>query len=89
MIKSIHIDYRGPRSKYERGYFGLTTSDKTSADVFLNVNKHKKSDDLVNTFFHEMAHVFFAFHGKKRQMTAAEEERLAQQVGRICAGVLR
>lgn len=89
MTKFIHIDYRAPRTKDEKGLFGQVFAEKDKADIYMNVNKNRNSKDLVDTFFHEMAHVFFAFHGKTKQMTEAEEEKLAQQIGRICAGVLR
>ncbi len=89
MIKSIHLDYRAPRSKSEKGFYALTDVERNTAHVFVNVYKNRNSQDLTDTFFHEMAHIFFAFHGKKKQMTDAKEEKLAQQLGRVCAGVLR
>lgn len=89
MTKFIHIDYRNPRSKTESVFYGQSNVDSKAADVFINVKKNRNGNDLADTFFHEMAHVFFAFHGKTGQMTSAKEERLAQQLGRVCAGILR
>ena len=89
MIKYVHIDYRTPRTSEERSVYAFTEGDKHAATVFINVNKNRKSEDVIDTFFHEMAHVFFAFHKKNRKMSCAAEEKLAQQVGRICAGVLK
>lgn len=89
MIKYIHIDYRTPKNKEEGKFYGVTESERNSAGIFINVNKNRTSQDLADTFFHEMAHVFFAFHGKKKQMSIRTEERLAQQLGRICAGLLK
>ncbi len=87
--KFIHIDYRVGRSKEEKSVYALSHVDVNTAEVFINVHKNRNSQDLADTFFHEMAHVFFAFHGKDKQMTDTEEEELALQVGRICAGVLK
>lgn len=89
ITKNIHIEFRAPRNKSEKSYFGLTWSNNEKADVFINLRKNKKSSDMVDTFFHEMAHVFFAFHKTNRKMTEAEEEKLAKQLGRVCLGVIR
>lgn len=89
MIKFIHFDYRFPRNKNENKYYALSEVTRDTANVFMNVSKHKNGKDLIDTFFHEMAHVFFAFHGKTKQMSSVTEERLARQIGRVCAGVLK
>lgn len=89
MNKYIHIDYRHPRTKEERECFAITFAEPHSAEIFLNVKKHSKGHVLVDTFFHEMVHVFLEFHGKAKQMSAAKEENLAKEVGRICAEALQ
>jgi hypothetical protein len=89
MIKYVHIDYRSPRNREEKRFFALTNVKRDTADVFVNVRKNRKGEDLADTFFHEMAHVFCAFHGKAKQMSSATEERLARQIGRVCAGILQ
>lgn len=89
MTKFIHIDYRRPRTKEEKGLFALSYVDTNTTDMFINVNKNRKGITLADTFFHEMAHVFFAFHGKDKQMTAAQEEELATHVGQLCAEALK
>lgn len=89
MIKYIHIDYRRPRTKAEKRLFALSNVDTNSTDMFINTNKHRRGANLIDTFFHEMAHVFLAFHGKDKQMTDAKEEELATHVGRICAEALK
>jgi len=83
------IDYRKPRTKAEKSYFALSNVDTNTTDMFINTNKHRGGRNLADTFFHEMAHVFMAFHGKEGQMTAAKEEELATHVGRICAEALK
>jgi hypothetical protein len=89
MIKSIVLNYHKAHTKEEKVVFGQTRADKNIAEVYINIANNRKSEDVVDTFFHEMAHVFFAFHNKKKKMSAATEERLAQQLGRISAEILR
>lgn len=89
MIKYIHLDYRKPRTKEESTLYGLSNVDLNTADIFINVNKHRKGQNLVDTFFHEMAHVFIEFHGKKNQMNEHKEEELAMAIGKACAEVLK
>lgn len=88
MIKYIHIDYRKPRTKSEKRYFALSNVDVNAADVFINTRKNKKMKDLVDTFFHEMAHVFIAFHAKDGQMTEQQEEMLCEALANKCSEVL-
>lgn len=89
MIKYIHLDYRKPHTKEEGKLFGLSNVDINTAHIFINTNMHRKGRNLADTFFHEMAHVFIEFHGKKGQMSAATEEELATLIGRKCAEVLK
>lgn len=89
MNKNIRIEYRASRTKEEKALFGLTVAEDNEATIFLNVRKNRKSRELIDTFFHEMAHVFFAFHSNGKQMNNVTEERLARQIGRVCAGVLQ
>lgn len=89
MNKYIHIDYRHPRTKAERECFAITFAERDSAEIFLNVKKNEKSEVLVDTFFHEMVHVFLEFHGKAKQMSAIKEELLAKQIGQLCAEALK
>lgn len=89
MIKYIHLDYRKPRTKAEKTYFALSNVDTHTTDIFINTNKNRLGKDLIDTFFHEMAHVFVAFHGKEKQMSAAKEEKLCREIGRRCAEVLK
>jgi len=89
MIKYIHIDYRKPRTKEEKSVYAISHVETNTANMFINVDMHRKSKNLSDTFFHEMAHVFLAFHGKDGQMTDAKEEKLAKEVERICAEALK
>ena len=89
MIKYIHLDYRTPRSQKERDSFAVSEVDDRTANVFVNRHMHRKGNNLIDTFFHEMTHVFLAFHGKDDQMSSAKEEKLAKEIGRLCARVLK
>jgi hypothetical protein len=89
VIKYIHIDYRRPVTKDEKTCFAQTYTKTDTATIFINVCKHRKGKVLIDTFFHEMAHVFLAFHGKDKQMSAAKEEKLAKEIGRKCAEILK
>lgn len=89
MIKTVHLDYRRPRTKGEKDMFGLSMVDAQSANVFINTNKHRNGQNLIDTFFHEMVHVFLAFHGKDKQMSDATEEKLAKAIGVACAEILK
>jgi len=88
ITKNIHIEYRAPRTIEEKGLYGQTFSNNEKADIFINLSKNRTRMDTIDTFFHEIAHVFFAFYKSKVKVTAAEEERLAQQIGHVCAGVI-
>lgn len=85
VAKAIYLEWRKPESKIEKQVYGLTTTDANVARVFFNTEL--KTNELSNTFFHEMAHVFFAFH--KHTVLKEDQERLAQKIGTICKEVLR
>lgn len=89
MIKSIHLDYRRARTKEEKRSCGISNVETHTANVFINADLHRRGRNLVDTFFHEMVHVFLEFHGKAGQMSNSKEERLAKKVGRLCAEALK
>lgn len=86
--KNIHLEFRNPRNKKEAEYFGITYSEPTHADIFINTRKNRNGSDLIDTFFHELTHVFLHFF-KHTKISAQREEQLARQVGRVCLGVLK
>lgn len=89
MIKYIHIDYRKPRTQVENECWAITDVKNDTACMFVNINKNRTSKALSDTFFHEMAHVFMAFHGKEGQISEKAEETLAMKIGQICAEALK
>ena len=86
--KAIYIEWRFPKNKKERDLCGLTEyENKFIAKVFINTQAGRKH--LTDTFFHEMAHVFFAFHRRRGKMHSKREEALASQIGKTCAYLLK
>ena len=83
--KAIFISWHKPKGREERAHFGITDTDKRIATIYIDITQSPA--EMVDTFFHEMAHVFFAFHN--HNVPSSREETLAQKVGRICAEVLR
>ena len=87
-VKSIVIEWRNPRTKEEKELWGETFVYHDIATVFINLKKNRKSKEAVDTFFHEIAHVFFGFHTKNKKMSDAKEEELAMQVGKLVSGLI-
>lgn len=87
--KAIVIEWRNPRSKSEAECWGETLFENGIAKVFINLKKNRNSSEAVDTFFHEMAHVFLGFHTKNKAMSVQKEEYLATKVGNIVADLLR
>lgn len=86
--KAVYIEWRHPKTKQEKELFGLTEYDsKYVAKVFINTQGGM--EHLPDTFFHEMAHVFFAFHRRRGKLHSKREEALAKQIGQTCAYLLK
>ena len=85
VAKSVYLEWRRPETQMERDCYGVTTTDNNVAKVFFNTSV--KGQRLANTFFHEMAHVFFAFH--RHKVPDCVQEKLAQKIGTICEELLR
>lgn len=80
MIKTITLDIRNPRTAAEKKLDGETTGDLSSSVVFIN-----RRADNVSTFFHEMAHVFCNFSG--RRLSPDDETRFAWNIGQLAAAL--
>ena len=85
--KVILIEWRNPKSKYEQDKYGWTEVEGDIAKVF--IKKKQPSQELVDTFFHEMTHVFLGFHKKSKRMSDKQEEYLATKVGKVVASLLQ
>lgn len=86
--KAVYIEWRYPKTKAEKKLYGLTEYDnKFVAKVFINTQAGRRH--LIDTFFHEMTHVFLAMHRRRGKMHSKREEALAQQIGQTCAYLLK
>jgi hypothetical protein len=86
--KAIFMEWRNPRTRHERKLYGLTEyTNSAIAKVFINTQGGE--GHLVDTFFHEMVHVFFAFHRQRGKVNLKREEALASQIGKTCAYLLK
>jgi hypothetical protein len=86
--KAVFMEWRNPRTKQERKLYGLTEyENRHVAKVFINTRND--GGEIVDTFFHEMAHVFFAFHRRRGKVNLKREEALASQIGKTCAYLLK
>ena len=72
----ILVEFRKPKTKEERGLYGLcVTENKSVSRVF--INSQKEPNSRIDTFFHEMAHAFMHWRGRKSKRS----ERIASYVG--------
>jgi len=81
------IEWRKSNSKYEKSRYGTTEVEGNIAKVF--IDSTQSPEESVDTFFHEMAHVFFGFHTKNKKMSDQQEEYLAAKIGHIAAALLK
>lgn len=87
MNRAIIIEIRKP-GKGEETLYGRTYIDPAIAKIFINGRMNHKYRDLVNTFFHEMAHVWFGlFHDKP--IDKRLEEDICWRLGDVCEAILR
>lgn len=77
---SILIEYRGAtKGESKEALYGCTTTIGDVTKIYIRQNQNKK--EMVNTFFHEVAHAFNHFHGFNGDKK--EDERISRLVGDI------
>lgn len=83
LYRMVAVDYRAPVNKEETKLCGQTVVGEAGevAKVFIN-NRRKRTNEALNTFFHEMTHVYLAMFAGRR-LDAGSEETLANQVGNV------
>lgn len=82
---TILIELRDARDAHEAKQMGhCFTEDKLVSRIFLN--KKQSKDELVDTFFHEVAHAYMHWRGHK---SSARRERKALAVGKVAAKALK
>ena len=75
----IIVETRRSKHREERNTYGRTETQNGITKVF--INSRQGQHELINTFFHEIAHAFnhiYGFNG-----TPKEEENIARLVGNI------
>lgn len=84
IAKSIFIEWREP-TKEEKHCLGRTYLNNSHvAKIFVN---NKQSDyECAKTFWHELVHVFYAFHNKK--ITKKNEEGVCRLLEDIIMATL-
>lgn len=84
-VKTIIIELRKPATKTERGTYGMTYDHGAVARVFIDDRKNK-GREFVDTFFHEMVHVFANFMSPNGKLPS--EEKKCQLVGKAVKKIL-
>lgn len=87
---SIIVEYRSPKTSIEKTVYGTTRCNisKKKAKIFINFDKNETGHHFTNTWFHEMAHVFFEQYYSNIRLNDKQQEQLAYQIGNVAAGVL-
>lgn len=79
----IVVEFRKPNNKEEAELYGeCVTENKSVSRVF--INSEREPESRIDTFFHEMAHAFMHWRGKKG---GPASEKLAREVGRAAHSV--
>lgn len=78
--KVIIVETREAANKHEQHLYGLTETD--GGDVTkIFINSRQSQGEMIDTFFHELVHAYFQWHGTS--LNAKQEEKLARLVGNI------
>ncbi len=80
----ILIEKRKPRTKEETGVYGQTLHDRDFSKVFINCTKDRW--DNVDTFFHELTHVYLTWMGYR---PGKLEETICDQVAEAATKALK
>lgn len=84
-VKTIVIELRKPANKTEKGTFGMTYDHGPIARIFIDSRKNK-GREFVDTFFHEMVHVFTNFTSPTGKI--ADEEKKCRLVGQAAKKII-
>ena len=89
LTRSVFIELREPQTKREKNLYGSTALQEGSdiAKVFIN-NQKRRNGESLNTFFHELTHVWFAQFSSEKYDEAAIE-RLACLVGNTVEAIVK
>lgn len=83
----VNIEWRNPSSKLEKKCYGVTQAKNSNViDVFLR--ERMPSRQSVDTFFHEMTHVFFRCYDRHKKLPKGFEEYAADLIGKVAAHIV-
>jgi hypothetical protein len=87
---NIRIEYRKPRDRAEAKIFGRTSIQPQGniATVFINSAKSGRNGEALNTFFHELTHVWNDMMGAQK-MGRKDDEHSASMVGDTVEALLK
>lgn len=79
---NIQVEYRPPQTKHEKKVFGHTQFRKNGdiAHIFINSQRSKRDGEALNTFFHELTHVWNEMLGAAK-VSQRDNEHSAALVG--------
>lgn len=87
MRKVIILDVSKPHNKDQKPLWGQTAFDNDGLNTVW-IREGQEGKQLVDTFFHEMTHVFLGIVKQKARITSAQEEQLCRMIGQIAASIL-
>jgi hypothetical protein len=78
---TIIVEYRPPNARERRlKLYGEAVTIDSTTRVFIRKGQSRK--EMINTFFHELAHAFNHFHGFRTGQDG-QEEKLCRLVGDV------
>lgn len=87
--KAIWIEWRKPLTAIEKKQYGSTSyQNANTVRIFINEKLTKSSEQLVRTYWHEMAHTFLHFH-RRGKINTKREEALCYRVEGILWELLK
>ena len=85
--KVIIIEHRNPRNKEEKELYGLAQTEGVVSHIFINAQKNRAGQELVDTLFHELCHAALGLYNTSVPKVA--EERLSRLVGNLVRDAFR
>lgn len=85
ITKVIVVEIRQAK-KNEKGLYGQTLSEDGISKVF--INSRQSQGEMLNTFFHELAHAYIHWQDDS-SLSDDEEERIARMVGNVAEPCFR
>lgn len=90
MEKSIRLEWRSPRNKFERDRYGVTYSTDGGAVCFINNRKNPlRSHEFSKTIIHELIHALFMVLRAAPKMSRRDEELICRTIEGALDGFLR